>query len=169
VSDEFGIYRGKVKEGPGKNEWFYGNLVEELSTGKKFILDIAHMNSETKLFDLGFEVHPKTVGMWSTKTDKNGKRIFQGDKLSLFETPIYGKQTEFGEVVVKFGEYDDSSIEYGSEGIGWYVEGYHGYIRENGVIDKYPVGSDETHQDSLLRYLKWEITGTIHDTPGEGK
>ena len=92
-------------------------------------------------------------------TDKNGKKIFEGDILGLDEGKKDGKQSEFGEVEVLFGEYDDSECEYGSEGIGWYVNGYHGFYRISGKVSKYNVS-----EESLLRYnQEYEVVGNIHD------
>ena len=75
-----------------------------------------------------------------------------------------GKQTRFGTAEVKFGEYDNSDIEYGSDGIGFYVEGFNGYRREDGSIDIYPIGGD-SEQESLCYCRGWEVVGNIHETP----
>lgn len=90
--------------------------------------------------------------------DKNGTEIYEGDILAQRKHFIQGKQTQFGQAAVKFGEYDDSGIEFGSPGIGWYVDGYSGYIREDGREDRYSV-----EQESLVEYLNYEVIGNIYE------
>jgi len=102
--------------------------------------------------------------------DKNGKDIYEGDILSPNKRYIEGKQFLIGVVQVKFGKYDDSEIDYGSVGVGWYVTGYHGYKRSNGSIDKYNIGDNKSDW-SIDSVLTWEIIGNIHTNPEllEGK
>jgi uncharacterized phage protein (TIGR01671 family) len=97
--------------------------------------------------------------------DKNGKEIYEGDILSIIEKPVNGKQTSFGIVEVKFGEYDDSDIDSGSLGIGWFVKGYHGYRRGNREIDKYFIGSNGEPEWSLKCCGDWEVIGNIYENP----
>ena len=97
--------------------------------------------------------------------DKNGVEIYEGDILSLIEPEIEGKQTAFGMVEVCFGDYDDSEIEYGSPGIGWFVRGYHGYKREDGRKDKYFIGQNSEPEWSLKQCLGWKVIGNIYSNP----
>ncbi len=98
--------------------------------------------------------------------DKNGCEIYEGDILGLIEPEQVGKQTEFGRMVVKFGEYNTYEIESGDESIGWYTEGYYGYLRENGERDIYKTNSFDEHSWSLLRCItEWEVIGNIYENP----
>lgn len=90
------LFRGKRKDFPGG--WVHGWYQPPVKWGNhNFGTSISHFCDEGWLDDT--EVIPETVGQFTGLTDKNGKKIFEGDIIKSDN----GKQSAVS--VVKFGEY----------------------------------------------------------------
>lgn len=135
------LFRGKRVD---NGEWIEGLYAQ--SGEKKYILidnDIAVGYLAMK------EVNPDTIGQYTGLTDKNGKKIFEGDIVKNEWCFIKGNS------IVRFGEYKslDSSNDYQCGHLGFYLE----HISD---FDKRIV-----RRDIMYFANKCEIIGNIHDNP----
>lgn len=135
------LFRGKRLH---DNKWIYGNFVSDCE-GNPHIIEPSffhedghHLqyedNTDTPVF-----IIPETVGQYTGLTDKNGKKIFEGDII------ICKKEI--------CGNFIDSCVEIG------FVEMKHGAF---GLHRKQ--GYYRPFKDWLEDY-EYEVIGNIHDNP----
>ena len=136
------LYRGKRID---NGEWIYWNRFGRLTdiNGEPIRVEIntsalrpyAFYVNELPLID------EETVGEYTGLTDKNGKKIFEGDIVKTWRNTI-GK--------IEFGQYWDEEIEEDFYGYAW-------------------IGKDEYGESITLsldkRWNGHEVIGTIYDNP----
>lgn len=135
------LFRGKrVSDG----EWAYGSLLKVTIDYKSAYMifgdDFIFAGDGVRALNHAM-VDPATVGQYTGLTDKNGKRIFEGDILGM---RIEDRQYIEGDV--KYGVFNRTCRHSGV--YGWYVK----YQKLSGDIRHV--------EDGLL-----EIFGNIHDNP----
>ena len=108
-------------------------------------------------------VDPDTVGQYTGLTDKNGKKIFEGDIVQYLTYDDFDCQS-----VVKFGEYkqDGSCGEYGARiCLGFYVE-VDNFTCPDWCENEPECFSDYQKQQNILEIAnECEVIGNIHDNP----
>ena len=135
------LFRGKRKD---NREWVYGYVYRIWE--RVYILwgmtnDVPNM----------IEVDPETVGQYTGLTDKNGKKIFEGDVVKAVIVRDLGGGTEKRE--------ETGIIGYDKIGMIGLIEKYAGTI---------PVWSDlfqELTLSGCINDFWFEVIGNIHDNP----
>ena len=122
------LFRGKRTD---NGEWIYGDLMQNVDCIK-----IREQEKDVKHIAKSFEIDLETVGQYTDLTDKNGKRIFEGDILGSRYDDLYP---------------DDVAIEV----VTWFRNGW--YIQQG---ENLPYALDE---DGVLPGS--EIIGNITDNP----
>ena len=150
------LFRGKTTL---DNEWVIGAGVYK-SEGHTWIItdDITKTESRGTGSDV---INPETVGQYTGLTDKNGKRIFEGDILQVDVQEYTDKIENY------FGELRTNRVftgKYRKEL--WTVEYKEHFCKGNGF---YGYGKDRRFNINLtkstLSNVNAEIIGNIHDNP----
>ena len=127
------IFRGKRKD---NGEWVAGDLIQN---GKyaAVIPDFPTENDYKK-----YIVDPDTVGQFTGLVDKNGKRIFEGDRVVYPDGASYSSYDDYNEGVV---DYDEEAMRF------YFTDRWSAEMEDFDVVDRVMVDV--------------EIIGNIHDNP----
>lgn len=131
------LFRGKIKDG----EWVYWNEFGEIN------FDLTNTEIALYIKDLNDELVFETIGQFTGLTDKNGKKIFEGDIVVI--------RYKIGEIC----SIGDVRFDYGVFGAEWTTH------KENKTM----VGArGQRHNlrrfdDNIIDNI--EVIGNIHDNP----
>ena len=132
------LFRGKRID---NGKWVYGYVLVYTNQKNPYI-QLANIATPFVFeSDVAFEVDPTTVGQYTGLTDKNGKKIFEGDIIKI---------------VPDYGYSDDYSISK--------VYSYNGIF----CVDYHGDDFDSTALGFLEDYLPdggFEVIGNIYDNP----
>ena len=143
------LFRGKRKD---NGEWVYGNYAVTDNNGKQ------HFIFQNKAFE--FEVIPETVGQYTDSTDKNDKKIFEGDIIRYADNVEYEMYLESIECPEEYEGVDFSKMWAVDEVVYGDKIGYPSFDLNAHDFD---CNGLATLSESGQYF--YEIIGNIHDNP----
>ena len=136
------LFRGKRVD---NGEWVEGSLVQ-FSEGYCLILVPESVDTTAlKAESISYPADPKKIGQFTGLTDKNGKKIFEGDIIHYSCSDVTA--------IVCFGIYYDSDSK--KKATGFYVQ-----WSEDGIVQQDPVSDIERDKQ-----YGGEVIGNIYDNP----
>jgi hypothetical protein len=135
------LFRGKRKD---NSEWVYGDLMHKHYNFNTKADKVIHNNL------MKYKVVPKTVGQFTGLTDKNGKKIFEGDLLNGFEYPFLSDNAHnyFAEVI-----WFDNCPAFGL------------YTHKHPLSAVRGISEGNCELMESFDSSQWEVIGNIHDNP----
>lgn len=120
---------------------------QHITSNKWLFGDIRHHKNDVCIFEQGGNkgelVKPETIGQFTGLTDKNGKKIYEGDIVSHpWKDPIFGDLVETGEFV-----HSTICFNNGAFVVNYRLQGEYIYLQD------------------FLRLKCLDVVGNIYDNP----
>lgn len=136
------LFRGKcIDETCLKGQWLEGQILHDGVTGKYYINKENCLNESDNVGEEGllrfiaYEVDPETVCQYTGLTDKNSKKIFEGDIIKHYNNP--GNP---GEYVIDYIKWNQNRCQF---------------VKQGADQIEYPINTKCTY----------EVIGNIFDNP----
>ena len=138
------LFRGKRID---NGEWVYGDICHHDGV----VSYIGQHPADGSM--VCYDIEPETVGQFTGLSDKNGKRIFEGDIIRvgrsyMFDDDDCKAEIGVGIVTLGIGTFDMGFYRY----LGWHCK------KSDGDVDSYPIV--DCDEDWIS-----EVIGSIHDNP----
>lgn len=148
------LFRGKRKD---NEEWVYGDLWCN-PYGKRVVCIVSPINNQDTTG--GNEVDTETIGQFIGLTDKNGKKIFEGD-IFKFEDEVW--QEYYTSCAVQCDSWE--VVNYGVVGFNEELSQYD-FVRYKFSQNSVEADLHENHDMTFADFITdLEVIGNIYDHP----